>query len=223
MFLGGVTRRFPDLRFAFLEGGVGWGCQLFCDLIEHWERRGAKGLQNMDPTKLNRQMLREMVDKYGYDDIAAELDKRDGWPLEEDFLTGGDAARRLHPLQYHAEAGLDRPLRHAVLFRLRGGRPDERGRVRQDDAAWARGSTRSTARISGISTSSTCATRCPRRWSWSRTGPSPQDDFRDFTFANAVRLWGTQNPRFFEGTPVAKEAAAVLKASTLPRLQDAAK
>ena len=32
------------------------------------------------------------------------------------------------------------------------------------------------------------------------------DDFRDFTFANAVRLWGTQNPRFFEGAVVAKEA-----------------
>ena len=36
------------------------------------------------------------------------------------------------------------------------------------------------------------------------------DDFRDFTFTNAVRLWGTQNPRFFEGTVVAKEAAAAL-------------
>jgi len=35
-------------------------------------------------------------------------------------------------------------------------------------------------------------------------------DFRDFTFANAVRLWGTQNPHFFDGTVVAKEAAAVL-------------
>src|SRR5438046_2344765 len=89
LFLGGVTRRFPDLRFAFLEGGVGWGCQLFCDLVEHWERRGAQGMANMDPTKLNRPLLRELVDKYGYADIAAELDKRDGWPLEEDFLTGG--------------------------------------------------------------------------------------------------------------------------------------
>ena len=35
-------------------------------------------------------------------------------------------------------------------------------------------------------------------------------DFRDFTFANAVRLWGTQNPHFFEGTSVAKAAAEVL-------------
>src|SRR6201984_692572 len=54
LFLGGVTRRFPDLRFAFLEGGVGWGCQLFCDLIEHWERRGKEGLAYMDPSKLDR-------------------------------------------------------------------------------------------------------------------------------------------------------------------------
>jgi len=25
-------------------------------------------------------------------------------------------------------------------------------------------------------------------------------DVRDFTFADAVQLWGTQNPHFFEGT-----------------------
>jgi hypothetical protein len=37
-----------------------------------------------------------------------------------------------------------------------------------------------------------------------------KNDFRDFTFANAVRLWGTQNPRFFEGTAVAKAAAELL-------------
>jgi hypothetical protein len=36
------------------------------------------------------------------------------------------------------------------------------------------------------------------------------DDFRDFTFANAVRLWGMQNPDFFKGTAVARQAAEVL-------------
>jgi hypothetical protein len=35
-------------------------------------------------------------------------------------------------------------------------------------------------------------------------------DFRDFTFANAVRFWGEVNPDFFAGTVVATEAAAVL-------------
>ena len=49
-------------------------------------------------------------------------------------------------------------------------------------------------------------------------GPRPADTpdvpwgelLRDFTFANAVRLWGAGNPRFFEGTAVAQAAAAVL-------------
>ena len=34
---------------------------------------------------------------------------------------------------------------------------------------------------------------------------------------HSVRLWGTQNPRFFEGTRVAKEAAALLNTSTPAR------
>ena len=40
------------------------------------------------------------------------------------------------------------------------------------------------------------------------------DDFRDFTFANAVRLWGTQNPDFFKGTAIARQAAEVLGPAT---------
>ena len=54
IFLGGVTRRFPKLRFAFLEGGVGWACQMFGDLLEHWERRNARRSSDMDPKKLDR-------------------------------------------------------------------------------------------------------------------------------------------------------------------------
>jgi hypothetical protein len=44
------------------------------------------------------------------------------------------------------------------------------------------------------------------------------DDFRAFTFTNAVKQWGTQNPKFFEGTRVAKQAAAVLAAAQTPTL-----
>src|SRR3977135_3074322 len=89
VFLGGVTRRFPELRFAFLEGGVGWGCQLFGDLIEHWERRGVQALERMKPEKLDRKLLMSMVEKHGYDDIAAALKARDGWPSPDtQQLTG---------------------------------------------------------------------------------------------------------------------------------------
>ena len=35
-------------------------------------------------------------------------------------------------------------------------------------------------------------------------------DFRDFVFANPVRLWAGMNPDFFKGTVVEKQAAGVL-------------
>ena len=87
-----MTRRFPDLKFAFLEGGVGWGCQLFADLIEHWERRGRKGIAEDERFRRSSTAgsSKSLVEKYGYDDMAAELARRDGWPsAEEDNPTGG--------------------------------------------------------------------------------------------------------------------------------------
>ena len=41
-------------------------------------------------------------------------------------------------------------------------------------------------------------------------------DFRDFTFANVVRLFGRQNPRFFAGSRVAAAAEAVLREAATP-------
>ena len=50
----------------------------------------------------------------------------------------------------------------------------------------------------------------PEAWELVEDELITRDDFRDFTFANAVRLFGTQNADFFEGTPVAAAAAEVL-------------
>ena len=41
-------------------------------------------------------------------------------------------------------------------------------------------------------------------------------DFRDFTFANVVRLFGRQNPGFFTGTRVAAAAEGVQREATDP-------
>jgi hypothetical protein len=58
----------------------------------------------------------------------------------------------------------------------------------------------------------------PEAYELVEDGHITADDFRAFTFTNAVKLWGTQNPRFFEGTRVAKEAAAILAAAQTPTL-----
>jgi predicted TIM-barrel fold metal-dependent hydrolase len=210
LFLGGVTRRFPDLRFAFLEGGVGWGCQLFCDLIEHWERRGAKGLQHMDPQKLDRKLLRSLVDQYGYADIAAELDRRDGWPMKEvDSMTGGA------PLDDYHFCNITRKQDWIDLFATPfyfGCEADDRMNAVAFGKTMPLG-----ARINALFSSDIghfdvvdMRDPLPEAHELVEEGHITDDDFRDFVFGNAVRLWGTQNPRFFEGTRVAKEAATVL-------------
>ncbi len=211
LFLGGVTRRFPDLRFGFLEGGVGWGCQLFADLIEHWERRGAKGLAYMDPKKLDRGLLRKYVDQYGYAEIAAELDRRDGWPArEEDELTGG-----VPVLDDYAACEIARKQDWIDLYVTPfffGCEADDR----MNATAFGRANP-FRARINAIFSSDVghfdvpdMLQVLPEAHELVEDELITADDFRDFTFANAVRLWGTQNPRFFNGTRVAKEAAAVL-------------
>ena len=73
IFMGGVTRRFPELNFAFLEGGVGWAVQLYNDLFEHWEKRNYKFMvENLDPAKLDTDLIREMAEKYGDGIITAD-------------------------------------------------------------------------------------------------------------------------------------------------------
>jgi hypothetical protein len=212
LFLGGVTRRFPDLRFAFLEGGVAWGCQLFGDLIEHWERRGKAGLEYMDPKKLDRALLKSLVDKYGYEDMAAELARRDGWPSrEEDELTGG-----VEVLDDYAACKIARKEDwHDLYVRpfYFGCEADDRCNV------WAfSGSNPFGARLNAIFGSDIghfdvpdMRMCLPEAWELVEDELITKGDFRDFAFANAVRLWGSQNPQFFDGTAVAKEAAEVLR------------
>jgi hypothetical protein len=37
-------------------------------------------------------------------------------------------------------------------------------------------------------------------------------DFRDFVFANPVRLWTANNPHFFKGTAIEKQVGKILAA-----------
>ena len=43
-----------------------------------------------------------------------------------------------------------------------------------------------------------------------------EDEFRDFAFANAARMWCSMNPNFFKGTIVEGEVAKLLGTETAP-------
>src|SRR5690349_22973339 len=221
IFLGGVTRRFPKLRFAFLEGGVGWAAQLFGDLIEHWERRGAPALERMKPEKLDRKLLMEKVQQYGYEDIAEALRARDGWPAPDtQDLTGNRAE-----LDDFAPCKITRKEDWIDLYAKPfyfGCEADDR----MNATAFGKGNPFG-ARLNAIFSSDIghfdvieFRDPLPQAHELVEKGLITDDDFRDFVFANSVRLWGTQNPRFFEGTRVAKEAAAVLNTPVIKAAAD---
>jgi predicted TIM-barrel fold metal-dependent hydrolase len=65
VFLGGVTRRFPQLKFAFHEGGVGWACLLYYGLLFCWAKRNGKAIDNYNPATVDRWLLSELMRTYG--------------------------------------------------------------------------------------------------------------------------------------------------------------
>src|SRR5256885_2596978 len=109
MFVGGVTRRFPGLNISFLEGGSGWACMLYGDLLSHWEKRSLEGLEEVDPRNLDRAVLADLAGKDGGEAFVAALRERDGRPYPGDGkAAGGGGAPRDSSLPHgprHEEEG----------------------------------------------------------------------------------------------------------------------
>jgi predicted TIM-barrel fold metal-dependent hydrolase len=218
MFLGGVTRRFPGLNISFLEGGSGWACMLYGDLLSHWEKRSRQGLEETDPRNLARGVLMEMAEKYGGSEFVAALKERDGWPTPGyEKLTGGVA-----DLDDYAACKISRKEDWHDLYV----EPFYFGCEADDPSnIWAFNTKANPlgARLNAIFSSDVghfdvpdMTGVLPEAYEMVEDGLATAADFRDFTFANVVRLFGRQSPNFFAGTRVAKEAAAVLAATKSP-------
>jgi hypothetical protein len=212
LFFGGVTRRFPDLNFAFLEGGVGWAAMLYADLIGHWEKRNRQAIESTNPSKLDLGRLLEYARKYGSSAVADAVERGEG--LEGDSnsrLTGG-----VEDLDDYFRCRIEKKedIRELFVPRYYFG-------CEADDPvnAWAfdRRANPLGARLNALFSSDIghfdvpdMAEVVPEAYELVEHGLITDDDFRDFMFANAVRFWGEVNPDFFKGTVVEKAATEVL-------------
>ena len=96
LFLGGVTRRFPELRVAVLEGGVAVGVETYIRLVSFWHERGTPGLDRLDPANVDRDRLAALY--RGERSSAGRLRHRDaGAPAR----AVGGSPRRLRGGRYH--------------------------------------------------------------------------------------------------------------------------
>jgi len=216
LFFGGVTRRFPELNFAFLEGGVGWASMLYADLIGHWEKRNRQAIERTNPGRLDRGALLALVEKYGRPAVVDGV--RRGAGLDGDTnstLTGG-----VEDLDDYFRCRIERveDIRDLFVPRFYFG-------CEADDPAnaWAfhRAVNPLGARLNALFSSDIghfdvpdMAAVVPEAYELVEHGLLDDTDFRDFMFDNAVRFWGEVNPDFFKGTAVEKAAAAVLASAS---------
>jgi predicted TIM-barrel fold metal-dependent hydrolase len=200
LFIGGVTRRFPKLRFAFLEGGVGWACSLYSDLIGHWKKRNPEALEEVNPANLDRALLVELAQRYGSKALGDKLEQ-----LEAGLGVLTDKPAQLDDF---AACGIKKPQDIRDLFV-----PNFYFGCEADDpvTSWAfkRHVNPYGARLNTLFGSDIGHFDVPdmtevlvEAYEGVEDGIMTEDDFRDFVFANPARFWTAVNPDFFKGTAV---------------------
>jgi predicted TIM-barrel fold metal-dependent hydrolase len=208
LLFGGAMRRFPELRFAFLEGGIGWACTLYADVIGHWEKRNRSSLSHYDPRALDRAQLDDLVRRYGSDAFAGRLEAlgptlrflsdpdEDPATLDE-FAASGirsvDDLCEVFTEQCFFGCEADDPM-NALAFDAAG--VPMGGRLQamfaSDIGHWDVPDFRS---VLG------------EAWELVEDGRIDEDAFRAFTFGHAAGLFTATRPDFFAGTVVEAEVA----------------
>ena len=219
LFLGGVTRRFPTLKFAFLECGVGWACSLYNDLIGHWEKRNFGALmRNLDPARMDRAQFADLVERYADDRVRARIDEttgRDPMALDPDHpqnsseldewaacaIERAEDIRDLFVPNFYFGCEADDPMT-AVAFNTRLNRFGARlnAMMSSDIGHW--------------DVPDASQVLC-EAYELVEHEVMTEDDLRGFVFTNPVGLHTGMNPDFFKGT-VVEDAVAGLLSNTAP-------
>ena len=212
LFFDGVTRRFPDLNFAFLEGGVGMACLLYADLIGHWEIRNGKALADTDPANLNMSMLIELAEKYGGSGMADAIKAGKGVSTNNsDRTTGGINDRDDYSRCEISEANDFKTLfADRFYFGCEADDPTNAWAFNRKNNPFATeiktlfGSDIGHFDVRDMSEVLTEAHELVE------DEKITTDAFKRFVFENPVRFLGETNPRFFEGTCVESAASDLL-------------
>jgi len=218
LVLGGVTHRFPQLRWAFLEGGVGWACNLLTDLVGHWEKRRRDAMESQTrPTNIDLQALKDLFVRFGgrlyeekWDEIVGSI------AMAEPFKTAEELTERAYKERFDDFGAV--PVESAEALRQHFAERFYFGCEADDPiTAWAF-DRHGQHRLRPIFSSDVghfdvvdMTEVLEEAHELVEHGLITPDDLREFVFENPVRLHTALNPDFFKGT-VVEGAAAKLSA-----------
>jgi predicted TIM-barrel fold metal-dependent hydrolase len=209
LFFGGVPMRFPELRFAFQEGGVAWACNLYSDILGHWEKRNKDAIGHYDPRELDVDALRGYFDEYATPAMRERGDRftyglnmlsepEDDPALVDEFAESLVRAPAdvidIFTRQYHFGCEADDPMNALAFDRsLNPHGARLRGVFASDIGHW------DVPDFRGV---------LPEAYELVEDGHFSEKDFEEFVFGNPVSLWAGGRPDFFEGTVVESAVAA---------------
>jgi hypothetical protein len=208
LFLGGVSQRFPELRFLFLEGGVGWARSLLADLTSHWEKRSLAGLaRDSDPRLADAGLFLDLYERYGgslwrsttRESLARRWDVHPEDPTDsfaDVQLATADDLRQLFVDRFYFGCEGDDPVMPSAFDAARNpGHVRLHATFGSDIGHW------DVPLMEEV---------LEEVYEPLEHGLVDERDLRDFVFANPVRLWTSTNPHFFDGTVVEHAAADVV-------------
>ena len=211
MFMGGVTRRFPKLRFSLLEGGAAWGCDLYNAIMEHWEKRNLKAMmENLDPARLDMDLMVRMFEKYGNSYLTPE--KMKGYRSTANARTDEDPATLDDWKALKIERAEDIRDLFVDSFYF-GCEADDR----MSAVAFNPRLNHFDAKIKAIFGSDIGhwdvldATRVVNEaYALVEEELITSEDFKEFVFTNNVTLHTDMNPNFYKGTVIEREVDRLL-------------
>ena len=212
LLLGGVTRRFPQLRFAFLECGVGWARSLLSDAIRFWQKRNRAGMENYNPANLDRDEFNRLLNRYGEKVVSGRAA-----PPQAQFVslvagTDEDAGA----IDEWARSGIRTEAEFAEVFTRNfyfGCEADDPVTSSAFDASRNPLHVKFNAVLGsdiGHWDVPDMSKVLEETYEPVEKGLFTEEDLRDFVFTNPVKLWTAQNPAFFKGTVVQDQVAGAL-------------
>jgi hypothetical protein len=209
IFMGGVTRRFPELPFSFLEGGVAWAVALYSDLIGHWEKRNVKAMDHLNPAHLDRDLLASLLDQYGSkagtNPASRPAARRTEDPATLDEwaacgITTKEDIRDLFVRSFFFGCEADDPLTAGAFnSKLNPFGARLQAMFGSDLSHW------DVPDMSEVLDEA--YEMVEHEW-------ITDEDFRDFMFTNPVNFFTRTNPEFFAGTPIEADVDKLLAAHT---------
>ena len=208
LFLGGVTRRFPELSFGMLEGGVAWACELYAGLVSHWEKRNAESIHEFDPARIDRELLLDLFERYGDERmtkngeaIATSFQKLEPVPPFTDEYAACEIEKKedirelFEPRFYFGCEADDPMVAWAFDARVNPMGARLRAMFSSDMGHW------DVPDMSSI---------LEEAFGLVEKKMIDEESFRDFVFTNPIRFYTSVNPDFFAQTRIADQAAQVV-------------